>query len=291
MTTTSDHAEPPISMPRVLPQLSVRGGRAAIEFYKSGFGAIEQYRIGGTDAHEAVVAQLSVGGATFWVADESPAHANHSPESLGGTTARMLLIVDDPRATVRRAVAAGATEVRPVKEEHQWLLGRIADPFGHHWEIGKPLIDWPPPLVEHDDHASPSSSSMAGDSRPSDEESKVFRPGGVSYLHIPSPEPERSTAFYQAAFDWSIREDDGSPAFEDGTGHVIGHFITDLPVAGDAGFLPYVYVENVDEALSRVTANGGTIVRPPFPEGELWVATVHDPNGNLLGLWQSRPRL
>jgi PhnB protein len=128
----------------VIAQLSVRRGRAAIEFYKAAFGAVEEYRVGGTDDHEAVVAQLAIGGSTFWVADESPEHANHSPESLGGATTRMLLIVDDPRAALQRAVAAGATAVRPVTEEHGWLLGRIADPFGHHWEIGKPLVEWPP---------------------------------------------------------------------------------------------------------------------------------------------------
>jgi PhnB protein len=57
----------------------------------------------------------------------------------------MLLTVADPDAAVRRAVAAGATEVMPVAEAHGWRLGRIVDPFGHHWEIGKPLVPWPPP--------------------------------------------------------------------------------------------------------------------------------------------------
>jgi PhnB protein len=128
----------------ILPQLSVRRGRAAVEFYKAAFGAVEDYRVGGTDEHEAVVAQLSVEGASFWVADESPAHQNFSPESLGGSTTRMLLVVEDPAATVERAVVAGARVVRPVSEEHGWLLGRIEDPFSHHWEIGKPLIGWPP---------------------------------------------------------------------------------------------------------------------------------------------------
>ena len=128
---------------RVVAQLSVRRGRAAIEFYKAAFGAVEDYRVGGTDEHEAVVAQLSIGDATFWVADESPAHENFSPEALGGSTTRMLLVVDDPQAALGRAVAAGATEVYPVAEEHRWLLGRIVDPFGHHWEIGKPLVPWP----------------------------------------------------------------------------------------------------------------------------------------------------
>jgi PhnB protein len=129
----------------VLPQLSVRGGRAAIEFYKDAFGAIEVYRVGGTDRHPDVVAQLTVGDASFWVADESPEHGNFSPESLGGGTVRMLLIAEDPDAAVERAKAAGATEVYPVGEAHGWRLGRIEDPFGHHWEIGRPLIPWPPP--------------------------------------------------------------------------------------------------------------------------------------------------
>jgi PhnB protein len=128
----------------VSPELSVRRGRAAVEFYKAAFGAVEIYRVGGTAEHEDVVSQLSVGEASFWVADESPAHGNFSPETLGGTTVRLLLVVDDPRTVVSQAVALGAVEESPVHEEHRWLLGRIVDPFGHRWEIGKPLVEWPP---------------------------------------------------------------------------------------------------------------------------------------------------
>jgi PhnB protein len=128
----------------VSPQLSVRRGREAVEFYKAAFDAVEIYRVGGTDEHEDVVAQLSLGGTSFWVSDESPPHKNFSPESLGGSTTRLLLIVEDPHGVIERAVALGAAEIVPAQEEHQWLLGRIEDPFGHHWEIGKPLVDWPP---------------------------------------------------------------------------------------------------------------------------------------------------
>ncbi len=133
----------------ISPQLSVRRGRIAVEFYKAAFGAVEDYRVGGKDDNESVVAQLSVGNASFWVADESPPHWNFSPESLGGATARMLLIADDPRSVIRRAVAAGAREVYPVADQHGWRLGRIEDPFGHHWEIGKPVIAWPPAAARH----------------------------------------------------------------------------------------------------------------------------------------------
>jgi PhnB protein len=135
--------------PAILPQLSVRRGRAAIDFYKAAFGAVEDYRVGGADDHEDVVAQLSVGNASFWISDESPAHGNFSPESLGGGTVRMLLIVEDPDEMVERAVAAGAEKVYAVGEEHGWRLGRIADPFGHHWEIGRPLGAWPPSHEHH----------------------------------------------------------------------------------------------------------------------------------------------
>jgi PhnB protein len=121
----------------IAPLLSVRTGAKAIEFYKAAFGASELYRVDAPDG--AVVAQLSVDGADFWLADESPEHLNFSPESLGGGTARMVMTVEDPDAALERAVAAGATIVWPVSNQYGWRLGRIVDPFGHHWEIGKPL--------------------------------------------------------------------------------------------------------------------------------------------------------
>lgn len=129
---------------RVQCQLSVRRGREAVEFYKAAFGAVELYRFGGTDDHEEVVAQLAVCGTAFWVEDESPTHNNFSPKSLGGSTERMLLIVDDPEPVIARAIKAGAREIYPVTDEHGWRLGRVEDPFGHHWEVGKPVTEWPP---------------------------------------------------------------------------------------------------------------------------------------------------
>jgi PhnB protein len=118
------------------PMLSVRRGADAVAFYKAAFGAHELFKI---DAGGSVVAQLAVEGAKFWVADESPPHQNFSPETLGGATARFVLVVDDPAAFHTKALAAGAREVWPVHEEYGWLMGRVVDPFGHHWEIGKPL--------------------------------------------------------------------------------------------------------------------------------------------------------
>jgi len=121
----------------VSPMLSVRNGARAVEFYKKAFGAIEVFLI--EDPGGAVVCRLSINGAEFWVADESPEHHNFSPESLGGGTVRMILTVADPDAMFSRAIAAGAREVVAVKEDYGWRLGRVVDPFGHHWEIGRPL--------------------------------------------------------------------------------------------------------------------------------------------------------
>lgn len=123
----------------IAPMLSVRNGATAVEFYKAAFGATEAFRL--DDPSGSVVARLSVDGAEFWVADESPEHKNFSPETLGGGTVRMVLVVDDPDAAFARAVAAGAAVVREVSNDYGWRLGRIADPFGHHWEIGKPLSE------------------------------------------------------------------------------------------------------------------------------------------------------
>jgi len=130
-------------------QLSVRDGYAAVAFYREAFGARELHRVGGAAPGEPLVSQLQAGGSAFWVADESPEHANFSPQTLGGGSARMLLVVDDPGAVQARALARGAQEVRPVAEERGWLLGRIEDPFGHHWEIGRPLGEWPPGHAAH----------------------------------------------------------------------------------------------------------------------------------------------
>jgi PhnB protein len=121
----------------IAPMLSVRRGAQAIEFYKAAFSAEVRYRID-NDKGE-VVARLAIDGAEFWVADESPENANFSPETLRGGTVRMVLVVNDPDAAFARAIAAGATVVWAVTNEYGWRLGRLVDPYGHHWEIGKPL--------------------------------------------------------------------------------------------------------------------------------------------------------
>jgi PhnB protein len=117
----------------IAPWLTVRNGEQALRFYQEAFGATVVYRL--EDPGAGVVARLSVEGAEFWLSDGQPDESN--PESLGGGSVRMILTVGDPDTAFERALAAGALEVFPVGDAHGWRLGRLVDPFGLHWEIGR----------------------------------------------------------------------------------------------------------------------------------------------------------
>lgn len=119
----------------ITPWLTVKDSKKAVKFYKSAFGANEVYRLEG-DGDDLVV-RLSVDGAEFWVSNDSSLNTN--PENTGGNTVRMILTVSDPDSFFIQALKAGAKEVFPVGEEYGWRLGRLIDPFGLHWEIGRQL--------------------------------------------------------------------------------------------------------------------------------------------------------
>lgn len=117
----------------------------------------------------------------------------------------------------------------------------------------------------------------------------LARPGGISYLHIPAPDPGRCAAFYEAVFGWTVAgKDTERPSFQDATGHVAGAWMSSLTPAGRAGLLPYIYVEGIDTVVAAIERHGGSIVRAPYDEGNLKVAEFSDPGGNVLGLWEMR---
>lgn len=128
-------------MTSIQPQLWVDECAAAVAFYQAAFGATILHRVGEGDD---IVAQLAVGDAAFWVAAVDQAFGRLSPRSIGGATGRMLLVVADPDEVMDRALGVGATSTSPVEDQHGWRLGRLVDPFGHEWEIGRPLGSWPP---------------------------------------------------------------------------------------------------------------------------------------------------
>jgi PhnB protein len=128
-------------MTSIQPELWVESAGQAVAFYAEAFGARVLHQVGQGDD---IVAQLAVGEAAFWLAAAAPDMGRLSPGAAGGATSRILLVADDPDAVMRRAVSAGATEKSPVRDEHGWRLGRVVDPFGHEWEIGRPAGPWPP---------------------------------------------------------------------------------------------------------------------------------------------------
>jgi PhnB protein len=121
-------------MTNIAPWLSVRNATEAVGYYKVAFGAVESDLLQ-DEAGGVIVARLSIDGADFWVQGDP----DSSPDAIGGRSVRMILTVDDPDSVFARAVAAGGTEVAPVSEDHGWRVGRVADPCGHHWEIGRRL--------------------------------------------------------------------------------------------------------------------------------------------------------
>lgn len=120
----------------ITPMLTVNDARALVDFYKKAFGATELSRQS-TPSGQLIV-EMSIEGERFYAVDENRAAFNVSPATLGGTTARMSLIVRDPDAVMARAIAAGGKVVFPIADQPYGMRqGRIADPSGHHWLIGK----------------------------------------------------------------------------------------------------------------------------------------------------------
>ena len=120
-----------------------------------------------------------------------------------------------------------------------------------------------------------------------------FGHGRVAYVQIPAADPRASAAFYQQVFGWSVRDNDrpDQVSFTDATGDMIGSWTTTkAPSADGVGVTLHIYVHGLDATLARLVAEGAEIVKEPYPEGDLWVATFRDPAGNVVGIWQRAPR-
>lgn len=129
-------------MTSIQPELWVDRAAQAVAFYQAALGATVLHQVG---EGEDLVAQLAIGDAAFWVSAAGSTGQRLHPMAIGGATSRTLLVTNDPDAVFGQAVAAGATPTAPPGNEHGWRVARITDPFGHQWEIGRPLGSWPPP--------------------------------------------------------------------------------------------------------------------------------------------------
>ncbi len=128
----------------ITPYLSIKGATAALEFYKRAFDAAEIYRL---DMPEGRIghAEIQIGNSRIMLADEVPDMSDaiaKSPQSLGGTTFGLHIYVDDVDAQFQRAVEAGASAKRPVRDQFYGdRSGTIEDPFGHLWTIATHIED------------------------------------------------------------------------------------------------------------------------------------------------------
>ena len=115
-------------------------------------------------------------------------------------------------------------------------------------------------------------------------DASLARHGGLSYLEIPAADIAQSARFYAEVVGWNVDGDAGK--FGDSRGLLIGRLVKGRPASREAGMLPYVYVDRIEDAVASATECGGELVKAVYPEGNLWVAVVRDPAGNLVGLWQ-----
>ena len=128
----------------VTAHLIVHDATSAIAFYTRAFGARELYRLvepGGKIGH----AELMIGQSRIMLCDEYPDFGALGAATIGGSPIKLLIYVDDADAVMRQAVAAGATELRPVKNQFYGdRSGMVLDPFGLSWSIATPVEDVSP---------------------------------------------------------------------------------------------------------------------------------------------------
>jgi predicted enzyme related to lactoylglutathione lyase len=115
----------------------------------------------------------------------------------------------------------------------------------------------------------------------------------LCYLEIPAIDLRQSVDFYEKVFGWNIRERDSDrPSFDDATGYVSGAWVTGRSISREPGLLPYIWLDGIDAALIEATAHGGEVVETPHLDspGGAWIASLRDPAGNVIGLYQEGPR-
>ncbi len=232
----------------VYPYLIVRGAAAAIEFYRTVFGAEEVFRLPDTQEGRIGHAELRLGPVTVMLADEFPELGIQSPLAFGGTGTTIHLHVDDVDALAAEALRAGATMVRePADYPHGERQCRIRDPWGHEWLLGHQI---PRSGGESPD---PVAATTAPDPRPNLFPCLRFRdePGAIAWL-------ERAFGFQRHAV---YADDDGTILHAE---LKLGSGILMLGSApeDELGFGVYVYLEELEAHYARARAAGAEIVRP-----------------------------
>jgi PhnB protein len=133
----------------VTPYLIVKGAAKALDFYKRAFSATELMRLADPRSSNIGHAEIKIGDSTIMLADEYPDMGFRSPQSLGGTPVSIMLYVADVDAVAKQALAAGAKELRAVKDQFYGdRSGTFEDPFGHVWTIATHTEDLTPDEIQ-----------------------------------------------------------------------------------------------------------------------------------------------
>jgi predicted enzyme related to lactoylglutathione lyase/uncharacterized glyoxalase superfamily protein PhnB len=262
----------------VLPHVCYQNVGDAIEWLSKTFGFSEHYRHG--DAGGISGAQMHLGNA--WIMLNSVREGRASPAKLGYGTQSLTVFVRDVDAHFQKTKAAGA---KIVEDLHETCYGErqygAEDLDGHHWLFSQHARDLSPD--EWGAKVAEKKNRVALLPRPR-----------LCYVEIPAADVRQSVAFYEKVFGWNIRHrDTGRPSFDDATGDVSGAFVAGRKISREPGLLPYIWVDNIDATLDRGAAEGGTVINGPQPDSPgstCWVATFHDPAGNVIGLYQEGPR-
>jgi predicted enzyme related to lactoylglutathione lyase len=243
----------------------------AVAWLTKAFGFVEHYHYGAPSG-----AQMHLGSAVIMV--KQAEEGWKSPKELGGGTQSLTIFVEDVEGLYRRAKAAGA---KILEEPHETEYGEFQcaalDFAGHHWLFSRHAKDsspdaWGATVVN-------ATSRM-----------KLLARPRLCYLEIPAVDAHASAAFYEKAFGWNIRHRESErPSFDDATGDISGAFVAGRKASREPGLLPYIWVDDIKAVFAKCVANGAEEMMAPrqeSPGAPFWIATLRDPAGNAIGLYE-----
>jgi predicted enzyme related to lactoylglutathione lyase len=258
----------------ILPHVMYRDLSDAIVWLARALGFREHYRYGEPDGAISG-AQVYLGSAWLML---KRVRGKLSPAQLGYGTQSLTVFIEDVEAHFARAESAGA---KILEEPHETVYGEFQyaaeDLDGHHWLFSRHAKDLSP------------ADWGAQVAEPVSRLQMLPRPRWC-YLEIPAIDVRQSVAFYENVFGWNIRHREAArPSFDDASGDVSGAWVNDRPPAREPGLLPYIWVDGIEAILAKVSTHGGVVVdrpKPDAPGGDCLIATVRDPAGNWIGLYQ-----
>lgn len=261
---TTTPLEQPMSEPAtvnsVTPCLVVDGATAAIAFYVAAFGAVEHHRLVGDDGRIGH-AEIIIGNSRLMMADEYPEANAISPTTRGGTSTSFTIEVTNVDDVFARAIAAGATELRPIADQfYGHRQGTLRDPWGHQWSISSPIANFTDEQYAANSSASgfELQSNPAASAGPHDHQLKHYDQGDLYYFTLPTQDLAKAQAFYGAVLGWTFDDPNnghiGNISAPPGSAHGAASGTTDL----------YFVVDDIHAAVARVREMGGTAEEPAF---------------------------